>query len=453
LFHVQLWRGWGRFVVAAIAVGLTLGATSRPAPTSAAPPTAASNASAASPSFVPGVVLIRRKPGVQEADLRQSTTLLALSRATSAVEKVQVTPGQERAVADQLVASGLVELAEPDYVRQVALAPNDPLYSEQWSLPKVNAADAWLVTTGRPEIVVAVIDTGFDLSHPDRPIHLIAGPTFTSMAVQDHCGPEGVSGPQDDYGHGTHVGGIIAAAANNGIGVVGLAPDLSVLVIKAGDCQGQLADSDVEQAIAVAESAGARVINLSFGGTDYSTSLEQSIQDAWNKGIVVVAAAGNQASSTPYYPAAFANVVAVAATDSNDNLASFSSFGPDIAIAGPGVSVLNLVPPSVPVDGFSTSLYASLSGTSMATPHVAAVAGLILSVTCGVTAAQVVSDLEQGAAPLGVGIPNWSFGYGRLDAAGALRAAGAVSPPVSGSPPPGVIPRAFFPFVPHFALC
>jgi subtilisin family serine protease len=452
LFHVQLGRRWGRFAVAAVAVGLTLGATSRPAATSATMSLVAPSTSAGSPFFVPGVVLIRRKTGVQEADLRQAAKLFALSRATSTVEKVQVTPGQERAVAGQLVASGLVELAEPDYVRRVALAPDDPLYPDQWALPKVNAPAAWQITTGRPGVTVAVIDTGFDLSHPDRPINLIAGPTYSSLAAQGHCAPEGVNGPQDDYGHGTHVTGIIAAAANNGIGVVGLAPDLTVLVIKAGDCQGQLADSDVEQAIAVAESSGARVINLSFGGTDYSTSLEQSIEDAWNKGIVVVAAAGNQASSTPYYPAAFPNVVAVAATDSNDNLASFSSFGPDITIAAPGVSVLNLVPPDVAVDGYSTSLYASLNGTSMATPHVAAVAGLILSVTCGLTAGQVVSDLEQGATPLGVGIPNWSFGYGRLDAAGAFRAAGAVIPPVSGTPLV-LTPQAYFPFVPHFAVC
>jgi subtilisin family serine protease len=340
----------------------------------------------------------------------------------------------------------MVEIAEPDYIRHTTELPNDPLYAQQWALPRINAPAAWASTFGSSSVTVAVIDTGYDLTHPDKPANLIPGPTFTSVASQDGCAPEGVNGPQDDFGHGTHVGGIIAAATNNNTGVAGLAPGVTLLVIKAGDCVGNLADSDVAAAIDYATSAGARVINMSFGGTDNPAVVSAAIQNAWSSGVVLVAAAGNDAASEHFYPAALPNVVAVAATDNSDTVAYFSNRGCYVALAAPGVGILSTVPMGTPIHGTSTP-YASLSGTSMATPHVAAAAALLLSATSGLTNSAVTSILEQTAVPLGTSIPNQTTGYGRIDVAAALSAALGGNTQAQTPTPSGLTPRAYLPLV------
>jgi subtilisin family serine protease len=402
---------------------------------------------------VPGVLLVTRRPGVTRQQLHALAGDLGVSSVARDVERLRVPVGQEETIASRLIASGEVDFAEPDYIRHVATVPNDPLYSQQWSLPRVNAPTAWQLALGSPAVKIAVIDTGFDLTHPDAPAYLVAGPTFTSTAAADGCGPEGTDGPLDDFGHGTHVGGIIAASYDNGVGVAGLAPAVSLLVIKAGDCTGNLADSDVLAAIDAAVSDGATVINMSFGGTDYSAALASAMAEAWNAGVVLVAAAGNDRSNTPFYPASYPNVVAVSATDQSDNLAIFSSYGPDVALAAPGVSILSTMAPFTPLAGDSNELYATLSGTSMAAPHVAAVAGLIDAAVCHLTNAQVVQALERGADPLGSPVPNQSFGYGRLDAAGALVAAGLSVPSPTAVPPPGLSFRMYFPLLPSQTRC
>src|SRR5262249_38196184 len=161
-----------------------------------------------------------------------------------------------------------------------------------------NAPAAWSTTEGSTAVTVAVIDTGYDLSHPDRPVNLIQGPTYTSAsAPYDGCPPEGTSGPNDDQGHRTHVGGTTAPALNHGQGVAGLAPGVALLVIKAGDCVGSFADSDVIQALGYAASSGAKVINMSFGGPGYDSALNAAVQSAWSSGAVLVAAAGNDGSN------------------------------------------------------------------------------------------------------------------------------------------------------------
>ena len=374
-------------------------------------PIAAGAPTAVLAGFVRGVVLAKPKPGVSASRLA-ATVAGQLAPATLTrlgIVKLRVRAGAEVAFAEQLSRSGLVDFASPDYLRHLAVTPNDPLYDSQWALPKIEAPLAWQTTTGSTNVTVAVIDTGYDLSHPDRPVNLIAGPTYVS-APDPSCPPEGVNGPQDDQGHGTHVGGIVAAAFDDGIGVAGLAPGVTVLIVKAADCTGNLADSDVATAITYATDAGARVINMSFGGPTYSDVLNQGVQYAWSRGVVLVAAAGNQGSSAPFYPAWLPNVMAVSATDQNDAIAWFSNVGPDIAVAAPGVDVLSTYPGG----------YQSLSGTSMAAPHVSAVAGLILSADGSFRNDQVVAAIERGAIGMGPGCPNQTYGYGRLDAAAAL---------------------------------
>ncbi|MGH7862360.1 MAG: S8 family serine peptidase, partial [Candidatus Dormibacteraceae bacterium] len=332
------------------------------------------------------------------------------------IEKLRVAPGQEEVTALRLRQSGLVEAASPEYLRHLAVVPDDHYYPEQWSLPKIDAPTAWMTTLGSPKVMVAVIDSGDDFSHPDRPVHLIAGPTFVS-SPSPSCPPEGVNGPDDDNGHGTHVGGIVAAAFDNGIGVAGLAPGVSVLVIKAADCTGLLADSDIAQAIQDAADSGAKVINLSFGGPAPDPILDQAVQYAWGKGAVLVAAAGNDGSNEAFYPASIPDVMAISATDQNDAIAQFSNRGPEIAVAAPGVGIWSTVPTFV-----SSTGYAQESGTSMAAPHVSAVAGLVWSIAPGFTNAQVVQAVERGAVRIGTVCPDTAFGYGRVDAAGALAA-------------------------------
>ncbi len=362
-----------------------------------------------------GIVLVEPKDGVDAQTVATSVGaqgIVALPRI--GVVKLRVPSGQEETLAERLRRSGLVKRASPDYLRSIATIPNDPDYSQQWALPRIDAPEAWQTTLGDARVTIAVIDTGYDFTHPDRPIHLVAGPTLTSNALQDGCPSAATSTPQDDNGHGTHVGGIIAAAFDNGVGVAGLAPNVSLLVIKAADCVGTLADSDVAQALHFAADAGAAIVNMSFGGPEDDPILDDAVQYAAERGVILVAAAGNLSSGAPFYPAWLPGVTAVSATDSSDAFASwFSNYGPDIAVAAPGVGVLSTIPGG----------YGYKTGTSMATPHVSAVAGLVRSAAPGLTASQVVQAIERGADQMGPGCPNVYYGYGRVNAAGAILAA------------------------------
>jgi len=438
VFHVKR-QGWRCLIAAFMATSLLLGSLNVPTVAfgTSPPPNRPQQ------NFVPGVLLARPEPGV--ATTRIATLIGAREGPPVApglgVQKFEVQPGHEQTSVERLRRSGLVAGASLDYIRHVAVVPDDPDYPDQWDLPKIDAPGAWQTTLGSSSTTVAVIDSGYDFGHPDRPTHLIAGPTYTSTAAADGCPPEGIDGPQDDLGHGTHVAGTIAAGFDNGIGVAGLAPNVSVLIVKAADCTGNLADSDVVAAIEYAADHGASVINMSFGGPEQDDILDQAVEDAWSKGVVLVAAAGNQSSSAPFYPAWSPDVMAVSATDQNDSPAWFSNYGPDIAVAAPGVNILSTVPSFDNATG-----YAAESGTSMAAPHVSATAALVLSAAPGLTNVQVVQAIERGAVSLGPGCPNPYYGYGRVDVAAALAMAQAMVP--SGSlAPQSLANRVFLPFV------
>ncbi|HUX87282.1 MAG TPA: S8 family peptidase [Chloroflexota bacterium] len=400
-------------------------------------------------AFAAGLVLVRRKPGVSRARLASfaANRQAPLPSGFTGVDLLHVPAGQEQATAARLRQSGDVVFAEPDYRRFATLTPNvtpnDPLYSAQWALPKIDAPTAWQTTLGSANVTVAVIDTGFDLTHPDRPVNLVAGPTFVSQPDQS-CAFEDPNVPYDDEGHGTHVGGIIAAATNNGIGVAGLAPGVSLLVIKAGDCTGSFLDSDIAAAIQYATDHGARVINMSFGGTDSTSTLADAIQYAASKGVMLVAAAGNDGSNEQFYPASYSQVLAIAASNSSDGIAWFSNWGPQIAVAAPGVGVLSTI---APVGQYAGQDYYYLSGTSMASPHVAAIAGLILSAYPSLTTGQVVQAIEQGAMPLGPLCPDPYYGYGRVNAADALNFARQLAIPATSIASTDYAYHQFFPLI------
>ncbi len=298
--------------------------------------------------------------------------------------------------------------AEFDQVAQATFTPNDPFYAtHQYALPLIRADQAWDLTRGNPNLLVAVLDTGADFTHPDLAGKLVPGWDFVNNDPD----------PADDNGHGTHVAGIIAAATHNGEGIAGVAFNTRVLVVKVLNAQGSGFYSTIAQGIVFAADQGARILNLSLRGTVPSNVLADAVAYAQSKGALLVAAAGNDGQNTPVYPAAYPGVLAVAATDWNDQRWSLSNYGDYVDLAAPGVAIL-----STDWTG-GVGPYAMRSGTSIAAPHVAGVAALMLAVNPNLTAADLAALLTSTAEDLGDPGRDPYYGYGRLDAARAVQAA------------------------------
>jgi serine protease len=285
----------------------------------------------------------------------------------------------------------------------------DPMRGQQWDFSKIHVADAWAKSTGAG-VTVAVIDTGVDATHPDLAGQVLTGYDEISGTV---------GGNTDPNGHGTHVAGTIAALTGNGVGVSAIAPDTRILPIRVLGSDGSGYMSDAANGIVYAADHGAEVINMSLGSEQQDSSVTTAITYARSKGVVVVAAAGNERSSgSPVsYPAADPGVIAVAATDSNDNVASYSNQGSYVDVAAPGSAILSTYPTALASSGYNT-----LYGTSMASPHVAAVAALLKAYNPELTPDQVEQALESSAVDLGTAGKDSDYGYGRIDAAAALAA-------------------------------
>jgi len=360
------------------------------------------------------------------------------------VAVVRLAPGESEAHA--LAAYNArrdVLYAEPNgFRRPFALGtPNDPGYTSQWALPEISAPAGWSLFPGSfspaPGAKVGIVDTGVDAGHPDLAPNLTSsGATCVGGCVADN--------PTDIDGHGTHVAGIAAAAANNGLGVAGLAfssPIVAVRVFHDDPTEGLIAsDADVADGIVWTEQHGARVINLSLGAPAYSLTICNAIVTAINTyHVVVVAAAGNSGSSAATYPASCPGVIGVAATNSSDASAPFSNYGaPNVFVSAPGVSILSTYP---------GNSYATMDGTSMASPYVTGLAALLLGAHPSASVGAVrqilaetsdkVGGVSYGADPYGTCAGcTWDphFGYGRIDVQAALEA--AVPPPPPPPPPP-----------------
>jgi subtilisin family serine protease len=283
--------------------------------------------------------------------------------------------------------------------------PNDPYYSWQWNMERVRAPFAWASATGAELPVIAILDTGVGLTHPDLAPRLVAGWDFVHND----------SAPEDDNGHGTHVAGIAAAAGDNAIGVAGMSWNGRIMPVKVLDEHGS-GDAEVAMlGVHWAVDHGATIISMSLGTTDASPYLDEAVQYAISHGAIVVAAAGNVGSQlpmgVPVYPAAFPGVIGVGATGQDDTIASFSNRGSFVDVVAPGLQV------------FSTWLgggYSFQSGTSMATPHVSGLAALIWAAAPTRSAGQVASALQQGVVDLGAAGWDPIYGYGRIDAPSAL---------------------------------
>ncbi|MCO8273177.1 S8 family peptidase [Actinoplanes sp. TRM 88003] len=289
-------------------------------------------------------------------------------------------------------------------------AGSDTYRSQQWDFSKIRVADAWTKSTGAG-VTVAVLDTGVDAQHPDLAANVLTGFDATTDKA-------GVS--TDANGHGTHVAGTIAAVTGNGKGISAVAPNTKILPVRVLAANGSGNMSDVAEGIVWAADHGATVINMSLGSTSKVTAVTNAITYARSKGVTIVAAAGNErAKNSPTsYPAADAGVIAVAATDSSDKVATYSNAGAYVDVAAPGSGILSTYPTAL---GGKTG-YATMNGTSMASPHVAAVVALLEAYQPTLTPDQIETTLKNTAVDLGAKGRDDDFGAGRIDPVAALTA-------------------------------
>ena len=340
-----------------------------------------------------------------------------------------------------------VEYAEPNYRLKAQFVPSDPLYTAQrWYYNLIEAPQAWDVERGQASVIVAVLDSGVDVTHPDLRDRIwrnpgegvpngidedqngcvddVYGCNFVDPKAADpSCGPQPAAPSNqvaDDSGHGTFVAGIIGATGNNGIGVIGGAPGVSLMPVKVLDCTGAGTTADAAAGILYAARMGAQVINLSFGGPEPSMTLQEALVTATGTfGAVVVAASGNQGTEGVTYPARYRQVIAVGASDRNspDNRAPFSNWGPEVDVVAPGVDLVSTVPQAL-CDGRwycpGGQPYSVAGGTSFASAQVAALAALIRSHSPALSTNGVRFVIRATALPLpDDGTRGWA-GAGRI---------------------------------------
>ena len=303
-------------------------------------------------------------------------------------------------LAIEVSAAGLSRYVEPNMRFQVNLVPNDPYWPLQWGPARIEADYAWNTTIGDPSVLVAIIDTGVDWTHPDLAENYV--PLGYDWVNDDPY-------PLDDHGHGTHCAGIVAAVLNNGIGIAGLA-QVQIMAEKALDQYGYGWTDDLANAIVHSVDAGADILSNSWGSYVDSELIHEAVKYAYENGVLVVAAAGNEETDRKLYPAAYDEVIAVTATDQYDYPAWFTNFGEWVELAAPGVDIYSTVPWG----------YEAWSGTSMSTPHVAGVAALIWSQSPNMTRDQVRLQLRYTAEDLGSPGFDYYYGYGRVNARRAV---------------------------------
>ena len=373
-----------------------------------------------------------------------------------------VTPGASAAdVSDWAKATTGVAYVEPDYVLTGAAVPDDPSFSELWGLSNtgqsrgrfdadIDAPEAWGVTTGSRNVVVAVIDTGIDYGHQDLAANAWRNPGEVAGDGLDNDGNGFVddvygwdfanndADPMDDQGHGTHVAGTIGAVGNNGTGVVGVSWNVSIMGLKFIGANGSGSTADaiaaVNYATKMRRDFGINIVatNNSWGGGGFSTALSDAIAAGGQAGILFVAAAGNNSrdiDSTPLYPASYPSdaVISVAATDRSNKMWSSSNYGAtSVDVAAPGASIYSTVP---------NNGYAVNSGTSMAAPHVTGTVALMAAANPQATAAQIRAAILSTVVPV-AGLAGKVATGGLLNAAAAVYAIKGEQPPPEPPPPP-----------------
>ncbi|MBN2846907.1 MAG: peptidase S8, partial [Coriobacteriia bacterium] len=314
-----------------------------------------------------------------------------------------------------------VAYAEPDYPVRAVWTPDDPLFAVaprdayQWAPRRIQAEEAWDLARGAG-VLVAVVDTGVDLDHPD----LVDN-------IEAHLGWDFVNGdgdPSDDNGHGTHCAGTVAAVTDNATGIAGMAPEARILPVKVLDSGGGGSTSTLAEGIDYAVAQGADVISMSVGGATGSTTLRLAVSNAAAAGAVLVAASGNEGAGTVLYPAAYAESLCIGATDAGDARTSYSNYGTALDLMAPGGTASQAIISTVR-DGYGVKY-----GTSMATPHVAGLAALLIGERPHLSPGSVATLLSATAVDLGA--PGWDIYTG----SGLVQARAAVDHMLSDATPP-----------------
>jgi len=443
--------------------------------------------------FAPDTLLVAFNPGTAASEMgaahSQAGGNVLRTIAAIGVQVVAVPNGTVLAAVQRYQRNPHVTFAEPNYQRPLFLPVttegSEPslgiqnFYDEQWGLDNVgqsfgatvdplfgtlivpaytgvadadiDAPEGWSITWGSSAIRIAILDSGVFCSHADLDSKCVEDMNF----VEHHGSPIG-----DILGHGTHVAGIAAAETDNGVGIAGVAREASIRSIKVcyedyslaffGIIQGLCDDADIADGITYAADMGYEVINMSLAGPQFSQTLRNAVNYAWNQGSVIIAGAGNGYSTELLYPAGFANVISVGATDYFDNLAYFSSFGNGVSVLAPGHTVFSTVPNDfcqgmLPDD--PRGCHDWKSGTSMATPYVSGIAAMLWAYLPTPTNAQVRSSIENSAEEVGALGQNFLawVQHGRVNLYEALMYD-------SGGPPPGGGEDATAPVITNIAL-
>ncbi len=371
-------------------------------------------------------VLVKLRPHSSPRSLGRALGRLGARRERTLrhlrVVVVRVPRRNAAALISRLAHSRAVKYVERDHVAMritasnvVQETPTDPLWGLQWGAALTQAPTAWAVTKGSASVVVAVLDTGVDLSQPDLQGAFVPGYDFVNNDAD----------PSDDHGHGTGIAGIVAARAGNGLGGSGFCPRCSIMPVKVVGADGTATGANVALGITWATDHGANVINISLGGT-FGPTVADAINYAISKGALVVAAAGNNGNSNAFYPAADAGVLSVAATQPNDQLYSWSNYGAWVSVAAPGCDLTTA----------RGGQYAEFCGTSASTPVVSGLAALAMSYSPTSSAEEIKLAITSSAhAVAGVS-------YGRVDVAGTLAALGATFALAPAPAPSPVAPSA-----------
>ncbi len=365
-------------------------------------------------------IVLDFREDIPAAEIDKEVNLLAssynlepqLNSEFSQADHVYIAKGDRKTI-DKLKKAGMgkfTEFIEPNYIYQAFEAPNDPDYDKQWNLRSINVESAWDETKGSG-VTVAVIDTGISEVPDLKATKFVKGYDFVNDRID----------ASDDAGHGTHVAGTIAQSTNNNYGVAGIAYEASLMPLKVLGASGGGTVADIAEAIRYAADNGADVINMSLGGAGESQLMEDAINYAHQKGVVVIAAAGNSNQNSASYPARYPHVIGVAALDSVGVKAPYSNFGAGVDISAPGGSEAGKILQETIDPESGQSIFEGYQGTSMAAPHVAGVAALVKA--AGVKEPDEILNILKQSSRVVKEDPLNHFGAGHLDAAAAVKLA------------------------------